>query len=235
MAIRVALATRSEEKAEPYREALRRAGLEPVTFEPDSAESLDTVDGLLLTGGTDVDPALYGAAPLPETDQPDRGRDDYESALLRLALERDMPVLGICRGQQLFNVALGGTLIQHLTDTPKHKQRSGGVPVHEVVLEGRMAEVLGAEHVRVNSRHHQAVDRVGEGLVVTARDPEGGVVEGLVYPAARFAMCVEWHPEDMVLTDGVDAANPQARLFTAFAEACSDHHSGTATSSGDTI
>lgn len=213
MTHRVALATRNEDKAEPYRRALEQAGLEPVTFAPGGVESLDTVAGLVLTGGTDVDPALYGATPLPETETPDRERDDYESALLRSALERDLPVLAICRGLQLFNVVRGGTLIQHLPDTEKHRRKSGGSPVHGIAVEGRMAEVFGVQDLQVNSRHHQAVDRVGEGLIVTARDPEDGIVEGFVFPAARFAMGVEWHPEDMVDDE------LQARLFAEFAAA----------------
>jgi putative glutamine amidotransferase len=110
-------------------------------------------------------------------------------------------------------VARGGTLIQHLENTEKHKRKSGGKPVHEVVLEGRMADVFGVRHIAVNSRHHQAVDRPGDGLVVAARDPEDGVIEGFVLPAARFAVAVQWHPEDMVEDQG------QARLFAAFADA----------------
>lgn len=213
MAIRVALATRNEDRAEPYRRALQNAGLDVVTFAPNGGASLDGVAGLVLSGGTDVDPALYRATPVPETDAPDRERDDYESELLREALIRDLPVLAICRGLQLFNVARGGTLIQHLPNTLKHKQRTGGIPVHEVVVEGSMAEVFGARETGVNSRHHQAVDRLGDGLVVTARDPGDGVIEGFVMPAARFAVAVQWHPEDMV-----DAPD-QVRLFTAFANA----------------
>jgi putative glutamine amidotransferase len=213
MAIRVALATPNEERAEPYRQALQNAGLEPVTFSPGSDESLDAVAGLVLTGGVDVDPSLYGAARAPETEEPNRERDDYESELLRSALARDLPVLAICRGHQLFNVVRGGTLIQHLRDTDKHRQRTGGVPVHEVTLEGRMAEVFGASNLPVNSRHHQAIDRLGEGMVATARDPEDGVVEGFIYPAARFAMGVQWHPENMVDDEH------QVRLFKAFASA----------------
>jgi gamma-glutamyl-gamma-aminobutyrate hydrolase PuuD len=216
MSNRVALATRNEEKAEPYCRALRNAGLEPVAFAPDSDVSLQTVAGLVLSGGVDVDPALYGAVRAPETEAPDRARDDYESVMLFLALERDLPVLAICRGLQLFNVARGGTLIQHLPDTARHRQRTGGVPVHDVVLEGQMADLFGAPKVRVNSRHHQAIDRVGDGLVVTARDPEDGVVEGFVYPAARFAVGVQWHPEDMV---NLGNDERQTRLFTAFANA----------------
>jgi putative glutamine amidotransferase len=213
VAHRVALATRSESKGEPYRRALQEAGLEAITFAPGAASSLNDVGGLVLTGGTDVDPSLYGAVRAPETDTPDRERDDYESALVRMALARDLPVLAICRGLQLFNVTCGGTLIQHLPNTDKHRQNSGGAPIHGVTLEGRMAAVFDATEMRVNSRHHQAVDRPGDGLVVAARAPEDGVIEGLVVPAARFAMAVQWHPEDMV-------GDPmQARLFTAFANA----------------
>ena len=211
MALRVALATRNEDRAEPYRRALRDAGLEPVTFEPEAGGSLETVAGLVLTGGTDVNPALYGEMPVPETDAPDRRRDDFESDLLRSALERDVPVLAICRGLQLFNVVRGGTLIQHLAETEKHKRITGGKPVHEVPLEGRLAEVFGASRVRVNSRHHQAIGRLGNGMVATARDPEDGIVEGFVFPAAQFAVGVQWHPEDMAN----DAH--QKRLFAAFA------------------
>jgi putative glutamine amidotransferase len=210
MAIRVALATRSEDKSEPYRRALESAGLETVTFEPDTGGSLDAVAGLVLTGGTDVDPALYGAVRGPETEAPDRVRDDFEAELLRTAMAHDMPVLAICRGLQLFNVVRGGTLIQHLPDTARHKQKTGGVPVHDVVVEGAMAEVFGAARVAVNSRHHQAIEWMGEGMVVTARDPDDGVIEGFVVPGARFAMGVQWHPEDMVDDER------QRRLFLAF-------------------
>ena len=212
MAIRVALATRSEDRFEPYRRALREAGLEPVIFAPETGEQLDSVHGLLLTGGVDVAPALYGETPVPETEAPDRERDDYESALLRTVLARDLPVLAICRGLQLFNVVCGGTLIQHL-GKPRHQRKTGGVPVHDVVLEGRMAEVFETSRAPVNSRHHQAAGRIGDGLVVTARDPEDGVIEGFVFPAGRFAMGVQWHPEDMA------EDQTQLRLFRAFASA----------------
>jgi putative glutamine amidotransferase len=211
MAIRVALATRSEEKSEPYRRALRLASLEPVTFGPDVGGSLDAVAGLVLTGGTDVDPSLYGAVAVPETDAPDRLRDDFEVELLRTALSRDMPVLAICRGLQLFNVVRGGTLIQHLPNTARHKQKTGGAPVHDVLVEGTMAELFGAARLAVNSRHHQAIEWTGEGIVVTARDPEDGVIEGFVMPGAKFAMGVQWHPEDMVDDER------QHRLFKTFA------------------
>lgn len=165
----------------------------------------------MLTGGTDVDPALYNAARIPESDVPDRERDDYESNLLRVAIARDLPVLAICRGLQLFNIARGGTLIQHLPNSEKHKQRTGGVPVHDVVLEGPLTEIFGLHQMPVNSRHHQAVDRLGEGLMVAARSTDDKLIEGFTIPAARFAVAVQWHPEDMA------GDERQARLFHAFA------------------
>jgi gamma-glutamyl-gamma-aminobutyrate hydrolase PuuD len=182
----------------------------------DRLASLDGFDGLVLTGGSDIDPALYGAEKQPECGEVDRERDDFESSLLREALARDLPVLAICRGMQLFNVVRGGTLIQHLPSTPKHRQRTAGAPVHDVVLSPPLAGISGANRIPVNSRHHQAIDRLGEGLVVAARDPEDGVIEGFVLPGARFAIGVQWHPEDMV-----DAA--QKALFAAFAEITLSH------------
>ena len=209
----VALAIQNRDKAEPYRRALEKAGVEVIDFSPESGAALERVDGLVLTGGTDVDPALYKAARAPETEESDRERDDYESLLLRTALSRDLPVLAICRGLQLFNVVCGGTLIQHLPNVTKHQRKSGGAPIHNVVPEGRLAQIFGNGAVPVNSRHHQAADRVGDGLIVTARDPEDRVIEALDYPAARFAHAVQWHPEDMIDDDR------QLRLFAAFAAA----------------
>lgn len=213
MAPRVALATRSSEKADSYRTALRAVGLEPVDFTPGSLVSLDRVCGLVLTGGTDVDPELFGQPPHPETDPPDRERDKYETCLLRDALARDLPVLAICRGMQLFNVVCGGTLIQHLASVDKHRRNTEGVPIHDVALEGALAKIAGAAKVPVNSRHHQAVDRPGEGLIVTARDAEDGVIEGIEHTAARFAVGVQWHPENM------SEDLHQKRLFEAFRDA----------------
>jgi putative glutamine amidotransferase len=200
--MKVALLFRKTERELPYREALARAGLEAVPFTPDSSEALETVRGIVLTGGTDVDPSLYGETPHPETEPPDRERDDYESALLREAMARDMPVLAICRGMQLMNVVCGGTLIQ---DIPNHRKT-----VHDVDLSEPLTSIYGANRITVNSRHHQAVGEVGKGLIVTARDPADGVIEGLALTGHRFAMVVEWHPEDLV-EDAV-----QFRLFEAF-------------------
>jgi putative glutamine amidotransferase len=200
--MKVALLFRKTERELPYREALARAGLEAVAFTPDSAEVLENVRGMVLTGGTDVDPTLYGETPGPRTEPPDRERDDYESALLRQVIARDMPVLAICRGMQLMNVVCGGTLIQ---DIPNHRGT-----VHEVDLSQPLTSIYGAKRITVNSRHHQAVGGVGKDLVVTARDPADGVVEGLALTGHKFAIAVEWHPEDLV-EDAV-----QFRLFEAF-------------------
>ncbi len=208
---KIALLFRNPNKAVPYQRALRHVDLDPVSFMPDAPGSLDDVHGLVLTGGSDIDPAIYGADPHPENGPSDRARDDYESALLRKALARDMPVLAICRGMQLFNVVRGGTLIQHLANAEKHRQQTGGAPVHEVVLAPPFDSIYGVPRMQVNSRHHQAVDCLGEGLLVTARDPEDGVIERVDLPGAQFAMGVQWHPEDMV-------EDPlQVRLFRAFA------------------
>jgi gamma-glutamyl-gamma-aminobutyrate hydrolase PuuD len=211
----VALAFRKEERAEPYRAALRMAGLEPVSFVPGTgAGSLAEVGGLVLSGGTDVDPALYGEKPHPETQKPlDPKRDAYEIALTREALATGKPVLAICRGIQLLNVALGGSLVQHLETTERHRKPSGGEPVHFVELGGPMERILAARTIPVNSRHHQAVGRVAEGLVVTALDPEDGVIEGVVLPGSNWVVGVQWHPEDMT-EDPV-----QMGLFTAFRRA----------------
>jgi putative glutamine amidotransferase len=208
--MRTALSFRDETRAEPYRLALRRAGLQPVAFTPDSPGSLEEVTGLVLAGGHDVDPALYGETAHAETDAPDRIHDDYEAALLRDALARRLPVLAICRGLQLLNVVCGGALVQHLPGTAKHKQRTGAEPVHQVVLDPAWIPLFGAPQIAVNSRHHQAVGRAGKGLLITARDPDDGVIEGVAMPDLPFAVGVQWHPEDMVDDER------QVRLFRAF-------------------
>jgi len=196
-----------EGKRVPYRNALAAVELRPV----ENPATLAGLDGLLLAGGLDVDPELYGAQTGPQTGQLDPERDARETALLHEALERDVPVLAICRGLQLVNAALGGTLVQHIED---HRclDRQDAHPIR--AAEGsRLRSILGAgEHV-VNSRHHQAVDRVAPALAVAARSPDN-VVEALELPGERFVLAVEWHPED--LTGG-----PHARLFAAFRDAVS--------------
>lgn len=193
-------------KRDPYRAALRSVGIE---FEENPA-TLDGCNGLMLTGGTDVDPALYHKARDLQTDPPDTECDRREASLLSAALQRDIPVFAICRGMQLLNVVLGGTLAQHIEG---HRQR--GVPnAHSVhIAEGtRLASILNSGEYRVNSRHHQCVARIGQGLVQTATAPDDGIIEALELPGKRFVVAVQWHPEDRIDRD-------DRKLFEAFAEA----------------
>jgi putative glutamine amidotransferase len=184
-----------------YVDAVERAGGRPVLIPPSEeavGETLDALDGIVFSGGADVDPARYGAAPHPETDTPQARRDAGEIALLEAALERDMPTLAICRGFQLLNVARGGDLVQHLPDevgTDDHKQVPGVFAQHPVeVKDGtRLASMVGARS-DVTSHHHQGIGRVGEGLVETAWAPDG-TIEGFEDPRQRFSIGVQWHPE----------------------------------------
>ncbi len=205
-----------------YTDALHRAGAVGVLAAPqddrrDAAEALvGRVDGLLLSGGVDLDPTGYAQEPHAETKGWEPGTDAWEVALLRAALGRDMPVLAICRGHQLLNVALGGTLDQHL---PDHlPERSHGVPNggggtrNEIHLEpgSRAAVAFASTTVVGNCHHHQGVDQVAEDLRVTGRTADG-VVEVLEHRSARWVLGVQWHPEDSAMDDPV-----QQRLFDAF-------------------
>jgi gamma-glutamyl-gamma-aminobutyrate hydrolase PuuD len=185
-----------------YDDAVERAGGRPLLVPPTTEgveETLDALDGIVFTGGSDLDPALYGEEPHPETFGVHRRRDDAELALLRRALERDMPVLGICRGIQVLNVGLGGDLHQHLPDVVGHEEHKNDPPgqfrQHEVTIEPntRLAQVLG-ERTRVMSHHHQGLRRIGAGLVQAAH-AEDGAVEAIEAPDKRFAVGVLWHPE----------------------------------------
>jgi putative glutamine amidotransferase len=192
---------------EDYVRSVETAGGLPLIFAPgrpqDAAEVLDRVDGLLLTGGADMDPKFYGAATHPRLGATFGDRDAFELALCGEALRRDLPILAICRGHQVLNVAMGGTLVQ---DIPSQIPGAGAhdpdverwETCHEVeILPGtRLREILGTERVAVNSFHHQSVDRLGEDLVLSARSPDG-VVEGIEMPRGRwrFVVGVQWHPE----------------------------------------
>jgi putative glutamine amidotransferase len=170
---------------------------------PDDAPAfLDRLDALLLSGGSDIDPELYGRPRHPKLGRVIRERDDFELALCREALRRDLPILAICRGQQVLNVATGGTLVQDLpselgsmVDHDPKRQRSQ--VAHEIrVAQGtQLREILGREVVPVNSFHHQAVDGLGEGLRVSARSEPDHVIEGIEMPGRRFVLGVQWHPE----------------------------------------
>ncbi len=211
--MKAGIAFRNESKLGPYEQALREVGIEPFRISLDAPPPIESLDGLVLAGGTDINPARYGQQPAPETDQPDDQRDQAETRLLQNALAQGMPVLAICRGMQLFNVVHGGTLIQHLPTASKHRLK--GQEVHDVqVAPGtRLASILGEGEHAVNSRHHQAVDRPGTGLIVSAIAPDG-VIEALERPGDSFAVAVQWHPEDRVLASAGDR-----KLFEAFAEA----------------
>jgi putative glutamine amidotransferase len=208
-----------------YVTALENAGLIPLIVPPLSSAGaaagvLDSVAGLVLTGGEDVDPARYGEQRHEKVRAVNAERDATEAALIGEARARGMPVLAICRGIQILNVALGGTLIQDIRsqcDTKIAHDEEGprDSRSHEVSIEAGslIAEAVGAEHVTVNSFHHQSVNRVAEGMRVTARSPDG-IVEGLESTDKKWwVMAVQWHPEEMT-----ESAEPWDRgLFQAFA------------------
>jgi putative glutamine amidotransferase len=208
-----------------YARAIEKAGGLPLLLPPsdpmDVASFLDRVDGLLLSGGSDIDPAIFGETP-HDTSEWVRERDDFELALTSEALRWDMPVLAICRGQQVLNVAQGGTLVQdipsQLPDAGPHYPKD--VPrwqtAHEVeVLPGTQLQgILGCAALAVNSFHHQAVRELGRDLRLSARGRDG-VVEGIESTRHRFAIGVQWHPEAMW-----NREPDHQELFRAFVEAC---------------
>ena len=160
-----------------YIDSIRRAGGEPILlYYNQPAPDLSTLDGILFSGGVDIEPALYGCDKEPECGEIQPWRDAYELPLCRAAVEADLPVMGICRGAQVINVALGGTLIQHLPSLVR--------------------KIAGTDHAIVNSFHHQAAAQPAPGLVVTAVS-EGGTVEALEDPTKRFLLATQWHPERM--------------------------------------
>lgn len=180
-----------------YVKAVRKAGGVPMLLplvEPDDAAGLlERVDGLLMTGGGDVDPANYGAEPDPLTSRVDASRDARDIALCGLAVERDLPTLAICRGSQVLNVALGGSLVQHLDkhfDVDRYNES-----VHDVEVDPSsvLAGWVGASALGVNTLHHQAIDAVGDGLKVVAR-ADDGTIEGVEADGLRV-VGVQWHPE----------------------------------------
>ena len=215
---RVLIPYRYHNRLKPYVEAVRTSGLEAVPLSVSESPKINGFHGLLLMGGTDVNPNLYGETARPEVDQPDDERDAVEQQLLGEALRLDLPVLAICRGMQLLNVHQGGTLIQHL-ELPKHDTEfeDKGTVAHEVILEpqSKLAEIAGAMRLAVNSRHHQAVHSLGKGLRISARDAEDGTIEALEGPQQSFVIAVQWHPEDQV-----SRKTEQMNLFKSFAQAC---------------
>lgn len=190
-----------------YPEAIERAGGMPVMLPPDGMttrsprELLDRLDALIVAGGSDVDAATHGSDPHPETKGTNVDRDQFELALTREALQSDTPLLGICRGMQVLNVAAGGTLEQHLPDRlghDDHRPVPGQWAEHDVRLEpgSLAARSAGTDHLRVKSHHHQGVDRAGDGIEVTGWSHGDDVIEAIELPDCAFALGVLWHPEE---------------------------------------
>jgi len=206
-----------------YADAVLAAGGLPVALphEPDLVDSyLDRIDGLILTGGAfDVDPRLYGDASVHATVKTKDRRTRFEWSVTQGALDRDMPVFGICGGQQLLAVVLGGTLIQHIPDEIEnalaHEQPNPrDEPGHMVAITAgsRLRDIVGTDELPVNSAHHQAARSVAGGTIVDAIAPDG-VIEGIEHPDYRFCIGVQWHPE-FFISDG------DRRLFDSFIAAC---------------
>ncbi|MBM3569135.1 MAG: gamma-glutamyl-gamma-aminobutyrate hydrolase family protein [Alphaproteobacteria bacterium] len=206
-----------------YAESVAAAGGVPIHLphHPEQAAAmLAAIDGLLITGGAfDVDPALFGDSQRHATVKTKDRRTAFEAAIAKGALAADKPVLGICGGQQLLNVVLGGTLIQHIPDEvpgalaheqPNPRTEAG----HKVaVVPGTLlARITGAAELPVNSAHHQAVKAIGQGVAIDARAPDG-VIEGIEHPGYRFCLGVQWHPEYAI-------GPGDRRIFQAFVDAC---------------
>jgi putative glutamine amidotransferase len=204
-----------------YVEALRRYGAVPVILPPQGeniGELLGAIDGLLLAGGEDCDPAVYGEERHETVEPMDPRRQNNDLALARAAREQRVPTLGICLGMQILNIAAGGTLIQDIDSQVATDIQHASMPSdrvrHPVTIEpaSKLGKMVGETAIEVNSSHHQAVKAVGEGLVITARAADG-VVEGLEDPALPFYVGVQWHPEDMKGEASAEA------IFGAFLEA----------------
>jgi putative glutamine amidotransferase len=203
-----------------YSEAVGLAGGIPLVLPPDEAlarapeEVLDLLSGVILAGGADVDPATYGADPDPHTTGYRVERDRFEIALARAALARDLPLLGICRGMEVLNVACGGTLDQHLADSQLHLHTPGRFADHDVRLEpGSLASgAVGAERLAVRSHHHQGIERLGTDLVATGWAEPGGTIEAIERGDRRFALGILWHAEE----------DHRSRVIGALTEAARD-------------
>jgi putative glutamine amidotransferase len=210
-----------------YLTAIQHAGGLPLMIPPDPElvedpdQMLERIDALILAGGVDIDPAVYGAEPHEETEKwTTRARDDAEVALVRRALELDLPVLGICRGMQVINVALGGTLLQHVPDKVGHSghRRTPGSFAdadHDVRLTpgSLVSRAAGEEIHRTKSHHHQAVQEIGDGLEVTGWSATDDLPEAIEATDRRFALGVQWHPEVDETSRLIAALVDQARAY----------------------
>lgn len=209
-----------------YVNALRSAGAVPVLIPPqpeNAAELVDSLDGILLAGGEDCDPALYGEERHPQvTRLMNEQRQSNDLALAKVARERGIPTLGICLGLQMMNVAGGGTLVQDIDSQVETEIQHASMPEnrarHDVMIEQgtKLATIVPAIELNVNSSHHQAISKLAEGLRVTAHAPDG-VVEGVEDPRHPFYVGVQWHPEDM---SGEGSA---VTLFDAFVKAAREY------------
>ena len=187
-----------------YTREVAGAGAQPVILPPTEAmtaapeEVLECIDALLIAGGGDIDPTLYGATPAEGTTGVRPERDAFELAICRAAVAIDMPLLGICRGMELLNVARGGDLVQQLDTAGTHLHTPGSFSDHDVVLEpaSLAARAVGAERITVRSHHHQGVGSLGDGLVVSGRAVEDDVVEAIELPDRTFSLGVLWHAEE---------------------------------------
>ena len=219
-----------------YVRAILAAGgmplLLPFDASVDPGEQLRLVDGLLLTGGNDLDPSAWGEARHPEAVAIDPEREAHERALLAEAARRDLPVLAICCGMQVLNAQRGGSLHQHLPDLPgtsEHRRGDEGwARRHPVTVAAGsvLARVCGEGEVEVNTSHHQAVARLGQGLIISAEAPDG-TVEAIEDPARAFCIGVQWHPERLAATDERHAA-----LFEALVRAAAESKAEPAPAAG---
>ena len=207
-----------------YIKAILQAGGIPVCIpyiQEEIDEVLAKIDGLLLSGGSDINPAYYGEEPHPKIDAIVTERDESELKLIKGALQRNLPILGLCRGQQILNVAFGGTLYQDIVseveEAVQHVQKSARYEkVHSVsVVEGTKLFSITGREIMTNTFHHQCVKVLGEGLIVSARTRDG-LIEAIEHPDYRFCLSVQWHPEETALHG--DAAS--LKLFEAFIQAC---------------
>lgn len=208
-----------------YVEAIRRAGAVPVVIPPqpeNAADIIEALDGLVLAGGKDCDPTVYGEDPHPTIDPMDQRRQNNDLTLAREARDRGIPTLGICLGLQVMNVAAGGSLVQDIDSAVQTEIQHASDPSnrvrHDIVVEGgtNLASLIGAGEFNVNSSHHQAIKNVAEGFRVTAYAPDG-IVEGLEDPKHPFYVGVQWHPEDM------NGESMASKLFGALVDAAREY------------
>lgn len=208
-----------------YVESIRRAGGDPCVLDMNGSASLENLDGVLLSGGGDIDPVLYHERRHPKTNDPDPARDTFELDLARLALANNIPMLGVCRGLQVVNVAGGGTLIQDIPSEINHAlSHEVNSPLYAIAHEVWVArgsslssvmqeQLVDGEVLQVNSRHHQAIKETAAGFDVSATAPDG-VIEAIERPGSRFCIAVQWHPENFWRTGEFRS------LFEEFVKAC---------------